>query len=699
MSILTEATKTVSIPLPDGREIILESGRMAKQAGGAVVARLGDTMVLCTVCAGEDKPADFFPLTVEYREKYYSAGKIPGGYFKREAKLSDREVLACRSIDRPLRPMFPEGYRREVQIICNVISQDDKHDAETIALIGASTALGLSHIPFEEQVASVRIAGTFAGEFTINPTFEQLESADIELVMAGTATSVLMVEGHGYEIPEDLMVKAILAGHDAIKTIVKGQDALIAQFAVEKDHFVAAPLAQDVQVRVAAIASPLLKDLFHKDYLKKAYYAGLKVVKNQVLEALAEEFPDRTADIKASFDDILWSEMREMVLSEKRRIDGRGPSDIRPIDIQTQVLPRAHGSALFQRGETQGLVVTTLGTRQDEQRMESLQGESFKNYMLHYNFPGFSVGEAKRLGAVGRREIGHGMLAERALAPVLPTAESFPYTLRIVSDILESHGSSSMASVCGGSLSLMDAGVKIKSHVAGIAMGMVSDGARYVTLSDINGTEDHLGDMDFKVCGTEKGITSFQMDIKLRGITSEMMQNALTQAKEGRLHILAKMNAALPAARDLSKLAPAIIQRQIPTEKIKELIGPGGKVIRGIQETAGANVDVKDDGMVTVSAPHRGNALLAMKMINELFAEAEVGKVYRGKVKGITTFGAFVEILPGKEGLVHISELAPQRVEKVEDVLSMGDEIEVKCIGVDPTGKIKLSRKALLQPA
>jgi polyribonucleotide nucleotidyltransferase len=698
MGILSQA-KTVSIPLPDGREIILESGRMAKQAGGSVVARLGDTMVLCTVCAGEDKPADFFPLTVEYREKYYSAGKIPGGYFKREAKLSDREVLVCRMIDRPLRPMFPEGYTREVQIICNVISADDQNDAEMIALVGASAAIGLSHIPFEEQVAGVRVAGKFDGTFVINPTFEQTEEADIELTIAGTATSVLMVEGHGFEIPEDLMVNAILAGHAAIKEIVKGQDALIAQFEVQKDVFTLPPLDATVFARVETVAQPLLKDLFHKDYLKKAYYAGLKAVKKQVHEVLDTEFPEQLSEINKCFDDILWRDMREMVLSEKRRIDGRGPSDVRPIDIQTQVLPRAHGSALFQRGETQGLVVATLGTRQDEQRMESLRGESFKNYMLHYNFPGFSVGEAKRLGAVGRREIGHGMLAERALAPVLPTAESFPYTIRIVSDILESHGSSSMASVCGGSLCLMDAGVKIKAPVAGIAMGMVSDGSRYVTLSDINGTEDHLGDMDFKVCGTEKGITSFQMDIKLRGITSEMMQNALSQAKEGRLHILAKMNEALPAARDLSKLAPAILQRQIPTEKIKELIGPGGKIIRGIQEASGAVINVNDDGAVTVSAPHRGNALLALKMINELFAEAELGKVYKGKVKGITTFGAFVEILPGKEGLVHISELAAHRVEKVEDVLSMGDEIEVKCIGVDPTGKIKLSLKALLQPA
>ncbi|HAP00120.1 MAG TPA: polyribonucleotide nucleotidyltransferase [Fibrobacteres bacterium] len=691
--------QSVSIPLPDGRTITLESGRMAKQAGGSVVARLGDTMVLCTVCAGEDKPADFFPLTVEYREKFYAAGKIPGGYFKREAKLSDREVLACRIIDRPLRPMFPEGYVREVQIICTVISADDQNDAETIALVGASAALGLSHIPFEDQVAGVRVIGSRDGKFIINPTFEQVEGADIELIVAGTSSSILMVEGSAYEVSEDLMVSAILAGHEAIKNIVKAQNELISKFTVEKDVFVPKPVDEVLFKRVEAVSQAPLKELFHKDYLKKAYYAGVKVVKKQVQEALATEFPEREGDIAKYFEDVLWRDMREMVLSEKRRIDGRGTTDIRPIDIETSVLPRAHGSALFQRGETQGLVVTTLGTRVDEQRVESLQGETFKNYMLHYNFPGFSVGEAKRLGAVGRREVGHGFLAERALAPVLPTSESFPYTIRIVSDILESHGSSSMASVCGGSLSLMDAGVKIKAPVAGIAMGMVSDGARYETLSDINGTEDHLGDMDFKVCGTENGITSFQMDIKLRGITSEMMHKALNQARAGRLHILSKMNAALPAARDLSKLAPAIIQKQIPSEKIKDLIGPGGKVIRGIQENTGANLDVNDTGMVTISAPHRGNALMALKMVNEIFAEAEVGKIYKGKVKGITTFGCFVEILPGKEGLVHISELAPQRVEKVEDVVAMGDELEVKCIGVDPQGKIKLSRKALLQPA
>jgi polyribonucleotide nucleotidyltransferase len=415
-----------------------------------------------------------------------------------------------------------------------------------------------------------------------------------------------------------------------------------------------------------------------------------------VVAQLATEFPEREGEIKAALEDLQWSQMREMVLSEKLRIDGRGPADIRDIDIETSALPRTHGSAIFQRGETQALVVCTLGTRNDEQRVESLQGETFKNYMLHYNFPGYSVGEAKRMNSVGRREVGHGYLAERALAPVLPTSESFPYTIRLVSDIMESHGSSSMASVCGGTLALMDAGVKIKAPVAGIAMGLVSDGSRFETLSDINGTEDHLGDMDFKVCGTETGLTSFQMDIKLRGLTPEIMHRALKQAKEGRLHILSKMKEALPATRDLSKLAPAILQKKIPSDKIKDLIGPGGKVIRGIQETSGATLNVDDQGNLTISAAHRANALVALKMVNELFAEAEVGKTYKGKVKGIATFGAFVEILPGKEGLVHISELALSKVDKVEDVLSMGDEVEVKCIGVDPQGKIKLSRKVLL---
>jgi polyribonucleotide nucleotidyltransferase len=693
------SAQTVSIPLPDGRVITLESGRMAKQAGGAVIVRLGDTMVLCTVCAGEDKDGDFFPLTVEYREKFYAAGKIPGGYFKRETRPSDKEVLTCRIIDRPLRPMFPDGYKREVQIVCTVISADDQNDADTISVIGASTALGLSSLPFEEMVAAVKVAGSLDGKFIIDPTYEELEAADIELIIAGSASSILMVEGSGMEVGEDIMVNAILAGHEAIKTIVKGQNELLAKFQVEKTPFVPKAVDEALFKQVETVAQPLLREVFHTNMLKKAHYAAMSKVKAEVLEKLKPEFPERDKEIAKYLEEIQWRDMREMVLAEKRRIDGRGPADIRPIDIETQVLPRAHGSSLFQRGETQALVVVTLGTKQDEQRVESLQGETFKNYMLHYNFPGFSVGEAKRMGATGRREVGHGFLAERALAPVLPTSTSFPYTIRIVSDIMESHGSSSMASVCGGALALMDAGVKIKSPVAGIAMGMVSDGARYVTLSDINGTEDHLGDMDFKVCGTETGITSFQMDIKLRGITSEMMHNALHQAREGRLHILGKMKEALPASRELSKLAPAIIQKQIPSEKIKDLIGPGGKVIRGIQENTGANIDVNDTGMVTISAPHRGNALLALKMVNEIFAEAEVGKTYKGKVKGITTFGCFVEILPGKEGLVHISELAPQRVEKVEDVVAMGDEFDVKCIGVDPQGKIKLSRKALLQGA
>jgi polyribonucleotide nucleotidyltransferase len=695
------AKQTVSITLPDGKIISLESGRMAKQAGGAVIARMGDTMVLCTVCAGPEALGDFFPLTVEYREKSYAAGKIPGGYFKREAKPNDKEVLTCRIIDRPLRPMFPEGYKREVQVVCTVLSSDERYDADTLSVIGASAAIGLSTLPFEDQVACVRVVG-IDGKYIVNPTFEEIESADIELVIAGTATSICMVEGSAMEVGEDIMIAAILAGHDAIKTIVKGQQELVAMFPVVKDVFVPKETDKDLFAKVEAIAKPMLNKILHTPMLKKAHYAAMKQVKVDVLAAmtaLGEEYKERKAEIGEALEAIQWSDMREMVLSEKLRIDGRGPADIRDISIESSILPRAHGSALFQRGETQALVVCTLGTKADEQRIESLQGESFKNYMLHYNFPGYSVGEAKRMNSVGRREVGHGFLAERALAPVLPTHESFPYTIRLVSDIMESHGSSSMASVCGGTLALMDAGVKIKAPVAGIAMGMVSDGVRFETLSDINGTEDHLGDMDFKVCGTEKGLTSFQMDIKLRGLTTELMQRALKQAKEGRLHIISKMKEALPATRDLNKFAPAILQKKIPADKIKELIGPGGKVIRGIQENTGATLNVDDQGNLTISAAHRGNAVMALKMVNELFAEAEVGKTYKGKVKGIATFGAFVEILPGKEGLVHISELAPNKVDRVEDVLSMGDEVEVKCIGVDPQGKIKLSRKQLLMPA
>ncbi len=690
------AKEIVTITLPDGKTMTLESGRMAKQAGGAVIARMGDTMVLCTVCAGPEALGDFFPLTVEYREKYYAAGKIPGGYVKREAKPSDKEVLTCRIVDRPLRPMFPDGYKREVQIVCTVLSADEKFDPDTLAVIGSSAAIGLSTLPFEDQVAAVKVIGTRDGKFTVNPTYEEIESADIELIIAGSATSICMVEGSAFEVPEDIMVSAILTGHEAIKAIVKGQQELLSRFPVTKDVFVPKAVDKDLFGKVDAIAKPLLIKAFHTPMLKKAHYAAMSQIKKDVIAAVGEGSKDREGEIKEYVESVQWREMREMVLSEKVRIDGRGPSDVRNIEIETGVLPRAHGTGLFQRGETQALVVCTLGTKNDEQRVDSLRGESFKNYMLHYNFPGYSVGEAKRMNSVGRREVGHGFLAERALAPVLPTSESFPYTIRLVSDIMESHGSSSMASVCGGTLALLDAGVKIKSPVAGIAMGLVSDGNRFETLSDINGTEDHLGDMDFKVCGTEHGITSFQMDIKLRGLTPQIMEQALSQAKAGRMHILGKMKEALPAARELSKYAPAILQKKIPSDKIKDLIGPGGKVIRGIQENSGATLNVDDQGNLTISAQHRGNAVMALKMVNELFAEAEVGKVYKGKVKGIATFGAFVEILPGKEGLVHISELAMSKVERVEDVLSMGDEVEVKCIGVDPQGKIKLSRKQLL---
>ncbi len=689
------AAQSVKIELGEGKTITIESGKLAKQAAGSCVAQIGDTMVLSTVVSGGESAFDFFPLTVDYREKYYAAGKIPGGYIKREARPSDREILTSRIIDRPLRPMFPEGFSKEVQIAVNVLSADDTYDAESISVIASSVALGLSKIPFEEQVAAVKVVG-HNGKFTVLPTFEEAETADIELIVAGSVGSVNMVEGSAWEVSEDTMVQAIMAGHDAIKKIIAAQNELIAKFDVVKDSFTPKSVNHELIKKIEAVILSKLRSSLREPKNKAAFYPAMSALKKEVIEALAPQTPEEEKEMAACFAILEEREMREMILTDKIRIDGRATDKVREIEISHGYLPRAHGSAIFQRGETQALVVCTLGTRSDEQRIDSLQGETFKNYMLHYNFPGFSVGEIQKRQGTGRREIGHGNLAERSLLPVLPTAETFPYTIRIVSDILESHGSSSMASVCGGTLCLMDAGVKIKAPVAGIAMGLISEKDRVEILSDINGTEDHLGDMDFKICGTAKGITAFQMDIKMRGITPEFMLRALKQASDGRLHILEKMKEALPESKELSVWAPAIIQKKIPADRIKEIIGPGGKVIRGIQENSGAELNIDDKGNLTISAPHRGNCLMALKMVNELFAEAEVGKVYKGKVKSITSFGAFVEILPGKEGLVHISELSLERVPTVESVVSLGDEIEVKCIGVDPQGKIKLSKKALL---
>jgi len=686
--------------LGDEKSIRFETGRLAKQAAGSTLIQMGDAVLLATVCYGPEKEdQDFFPLTVEYREKAYAAGRFPGGYIKREARPSEEEILTARIIDRPIRPMFPDGFTREVQVIINVLSADPKMNTGALGVSGASLAIGLSDLPFEEQVAAVRVA-VVDGKNIVNPTHEEMEIADLELVVGGTQTSVCMVEGGAWEVPEETVIGAIMAGHEVVKEMCRKQQELIDMVhSGVKQEFIAPEPDAELVEKIKAYAVPKLQELFHVDMVKTEHYPAMDKLQAEVVEFLGEEYADRTGEVKSIFKDIERTEMRNMILAEGRRIDGRKTDEIRPIEIETSVLPGTHGSALFQRGETQGLVTCTLGTKADEQRVESLQGEGFKNYMLHYNFPPFSVGEAKRVGSVSRREVGHGHLAERSLSPVLPHPDDFPYTIRLVSEILESNGSSSMASVCGGSLALMDTGVPIKEPVAGIAMGLISEGDQVQILSDITGTEDHLGDMDFKVTGTSTGITAFQMDIKIRGIDADLMARAMEQAKAGRMHILEKMKTlglAEPRA-EMSDNAPTIIKFKIPSNKIRDIIGPGGATIKHIQSTTGTDINVTDDGSVQIFAPMAKAGKVAHRMLEEIVADIEPGRVYNGKVKSIVTFGAFVEVLPGKEGLVHISEIARERIDKVEDVLSLGDEVKVKCIGVDPRGKVKLSMKALLE--
>lgn len=686
------ALEQVQVEIAPGKVITIETGRLAKQAGGSALVRLGDTMVLVTACIGKEADGDFFPLTVEYREKTYAVGKFPGGFNKREARPNDKEILTSRIIDRPLRPLFPKGYRNEVQIVATVINGDGKHDADTIAVIGASFAVGMSNIPYGDQVACVRVARV-DGELVIDPTYEQVIASDMEMVVAGSRTSIMMVEGGAYEISEEEMVAAITAGHEAIKKILVVQEELLAK--VRKPKLVYNPPAIDTEVfsAVEAVCAERLRTIFASPLAKAEFYATIDAIKAEVKTALAERFPEKQGLVSSYFGDIEKREMREAILTRGIRIDGRDTKTVRPISIETGFLPNCHGSALFQRGETQALVVCTLGSKFDEQKVDTIQGDWYKNYFLHYNFPPYSVGEVGRLSGVGRREIGHGHLAERSLEPVIPTAETFPYTIRIVSEILESNGSSSMASVCGGSLAMMDTGVPIKTPVAGIAMGLISENNRVAVLSDITGTEDHLGDMDFKVTGTEKGVTAFQMDIKIDGITAELMLSALHQARDGRKHILGIMNEAISKPKEISKMAPCVIKKSIPMDRIKDLIGPGGRVIRGIQEATGATIDIQDDGKITVVAPKRANGNMAVKMIDELFAEVEVGTMYKGKIKTITAFGVFVEVMPGREGLVHISELDVPRGAKLEGSFSMGQELMVKCIGIDPQNRIKLSAK------
>ena len=681
-----------------GRPLSIEVGRMAKQADGAALVTYGETVVLVTAVAAKDlkMDMDFFPLTVDYQEKTFAAGKIPGGFFKREGRPSEKEILTCRLIDRSIRPLFADGLRCETQVIATVLSADRENDPDVVAMLGTSVALHISDIPFNGPLAGVRI-GRINGKWVMNPTQDQLQESDTDIFLSGSKDAIVMVEGGAQIVPEGEILEALFAGHDAIQPLLQIQEDLRRELGKAKRHVPLAVLDEKIVRRIDDLAAAKLKQALEIPE-KLERYKRIAEVKSEVVPQALAEFPDKQKDIKGAFEELKKNVFRGLVIHQERRIDGRGLKDIRPITCEVEILPRTHGSALFTRGETQALVVATLGTASDEQRVDALIGEHFKKFMLHYNFPPFSVGEVKFLRGPGRREIGHGNLAERALIPVLPMDESFPYTIRIVAEILESNGSTSMASVCGGSLSLMDAGVPVKAPVAGIAMGLIKEGEHVRVLSDILGDEDHLGDMDFKVAGTAEGVTSLQMDIKVSGVNREIMGQALHQAKEGRMHILGIMNQTLSTSRsDVSGHAPRIITIHVKPEKIREIIGPGGKVIRGIIEATGVKMDVEDDGSVTIASVDEAAAKKAIEMVQAIIAEAEIGKIYKGTVRKIVEFGAFVEIMPGTDGLVHISQLAPGRVNKVTDVLKEGDEVMVKVLEIDRQGKIRLSRKEALQ--
>jgi polyribonucleotide nucleotidyltransferase len=669
---------------------------MAKQANGSVVVRSGDTMVLVTAVASKSakEGQDFFPLTVNYQEKAYAGGKIPGGFFKREARPSDNETLTCRLIDRPIRPLFPETFLNDTQIMATVISADKDNDPGILAMIGASAALEVSDIPFFGPIAGVKV-GRVNGEFIANPTAEQLDQSDMEIIVAASRDAICMVEGGANELPEDVMLDAIFFGHKVIQPILDAQEKLKALAAVAKREVLPPVVDTELNAKVKTLAYSRIKDAV-KIKSKQERHIVIDAVIAETIEALSD-YEGRGKEIKGFIGDFEYELVREHILKDKERIDGRDMKTVRPIASEVGLLPRAHGSALFTRGETQALVAATLGTSIDEQRIDSLYGESKKKFILHYNFPPFSVGETSfRLGP-GRREIGHGALAERALSAVMPAHEGFPYTIRIVSDTLESNGSSSMATVCGGSLSMMDAGIPIKAPVAGIAMGLIKEGDDVAILTDILGDEDHLGDMDFKVAGTAEGVTALQMDIKITGVSREIMKKALEQAREGRLHILGKMAETLAATRaEMSTFAPRITTIFVKTDKIRDVIGTGGKNIRNITETTGVVVDIDDTGRINIASHDKAACDLAIKMIRDLTAEAEEGKLYMGTVRKIMDFGAFVEIFPGTDGLVHISELDTERVKNVSDILKEGDKVLVKCIGIDKQGKIKLSRKEAL---
>jgi len=686
----------------NGQPFVLETGKVAKQADGAVMVRYGGTMVLATCVAAKTarEGQDFFPLTVEYRERAYAGGRIPGGYFKREGAPVKKEILTSRLIDRPVRPLFPDGFKNEVQVICLVISGDQENDPDVLAMNGASAALCLSGMPFDGPVGAVRV-GQIDGRFVANPTTEEQKASSLELVIAGTEDAVLMVEAGAKEVPEETMLEAIAFGHAECKKLARMQKDLVARAAkprwsfdpnVGKDAALHARVRELAQGKVAAALGTHEKHA-RADALNRAF--------DEVYAALGNDETKKGA-IREAFEGVASVEIRRLIVEQGVRVDGRKVNEIRPIAIETGYLPRAHGSSLFTRGETQALVAATLGTKSDEQKIEALEGESYRHFMLHYNFPSFSVGEVRRFGSPSRRDIGHGALAERAVEAVLPAKEEFPYTIRVVSDILESNGSSSMATVCGASLALMDAGVPLKSHVAGIAMGLVKEGERFGILTDIMGTEDHYGDMDFKVAGTDKGVTALQMDIKIAGVSIEIMREALAKAREARMVVLTKMRDTIDKPRaELSPYAPRFVTIKIRTEKIREIIGPGGKVIRGIQEQTGTKIDVEDDGRVTIFSPDAESVQKALSIVQDICREVELDRIYLGKVKKIVEFGAFVEVIPNTEGLLHISQIAESRIRTVQDVLTEGDEVLVKVIEIDGNGKMRLSRKMALrdQPA
>ena len=681
-----------------GRTFSIETGRFAKQANGSVMVRYGDTMVLVTAVASEEAKEDrgFFPLQVEYREKTSAAGKFPGGFIKREGRPSEKEILSARIIDRPIRPLFPKDFKNETQIVAFVLSYDGENDADVLGVCGASAALSISEIPFAGPIASVRV-GKLDGEFIVNPTEEQLKISDLELVVAGTAESIIMVEGEGKEVNEADLLNALKFAQTEIKKLVDLQIELREQVGKEKWDVPEKEIDESLKNDVYSLAEEKQKQIVYSVLTKDERSKANKELLAAVSEELAEKYPEQEKVIAEMIHDIEKDMMRQRILEEGIRLDGRNTEQVRPINVEIGILPRTHGSALFTRGETQSLTSVTLGTKSDEQIIDGLTEGYTKKFMLHYNFPPFSVGEVGRMTGVGRREIGHGNLAERALKVVFPDETTFPYTVRIISDILESNGSSSMATVCAGSLAMMDAGIPLRKSVSGIAMGLIKEGDKFAVLSDILGNEDHFGDMDFKVAGTSDGITAFQMDIKIQGISFEIMEKALHQAKDGRMHILGIMDEAIAKPREnLSPYAPRLITMRVETDQIGVVIGPGGKTIQGIQRLFGVDINIEDDGTVNIASPDQENAVKCKEYIRKITATPEVGEIYEGVVTKIMDFGAFVEILPGKEGLLHISQIDNKRVEKVSDYFKPGDKVTVKLLKVD-NGKYSLSRKELIK--